>query len=263
MGTVMPKGDFKKLVIPKDTPLARKKSTATAVGYVRMSTDDQQLSIPAQKAAIAEWSKKNGISVLHTYEDPGVSGAVPVFERAGLMNALTHVEEAEADWLIVSQRDRVARDVLQMLLLERSLQRIKAGLLTCIDDPSAEKTEEGRLLSVILDAFSQYELAQTRRRTKRALAARKAMGLRTGGPRGYAGSPEGAKIALMVWDLRDKGWGYRRIVSHLNGTGVKTLQGFRWHVPGIKNILKVTREEYQKQLSRSDLEKLKGRENVD
>jgi DNA invertase Pin-like site-specific DNA recombinase len=61
-----------------------------AAQYVRMSTEEQEYSIPNQKAAIAEFANKNGLTIVRTYEDPGETG-LSLKHRLGLRQLLADV----------------------------------------------------------------------------------------------------------------------------------------------------------------------------
>jgi hypothetical protein len=47
-----------------------------AAQYVRMSTEHQQYSIDNQKAAIQEYAKEHGFTIVQTYADAGKSGII-------------------------------------------------------------------------------------------------------------------------------------------------------------------------------------------
>lgn len=48
-----------------------------AAQYLRMSTDQQKLSLAYQAAAIQRYADTHGFQIIRTYEDPGRSGLVP------------------------------------------------------------------------------------------------------------------------------------------------------------------------------------------
>ena len=48
--------------------------TTQAYGYLRASTDRQDASVPAQKAAILEFARPNDVDVVQWFIDDGVSG---------------------------------------------------------------------------------------------------------------------------------------------------------------------------------------------
>ena len=65
-------------MIPVMTKRIRSGSSLVAVGYVRVSTDDQNLGPQAQRAAIESWAAREGVQVAAWHVDQGVSGPLVV-----------------------------------------------------------------------------------------------------------------------------------------------------------------------------------------
>src|SRR5690606_28545417 len=61
-----------------------------AAQYLRMSRDQQVYSLANQAAAIADYAARNGLQIVRTYEDAGVSG-LRAANRAGLRRLLADV----------------------------------------------------------------------------------------------------------------------------------------------------------------------------
>jgi len=53
----------------------------TAVAYLRVSTDRQELGPEAQRAAIEAWATREGVTVAAWHVEAGVSGAAPIADR--------------------------------------------------------------------------------------------------------------------------------------------------------------------------------------
>jgi site-specific DNA recombinase len=165
-----------------------------AVGYIRVSTDDQSLSPAAQRHAIEHWCRGRGLRLVAVEEDLGVSGATPVDKRPGLLRALDTVETHRGTALVIARRDRLARDVLVSAVVERLLARHGATIVS-VDGSGNGDSPEAQLMRTLVDAFAQYERALIRARTKSALAARKRAGLRTGRvPYGYRLAEDGQRL---------------------------------------------------------------------
>jgi len=71
-----------------------------AAQYLRMSTEDQQYSIPFQLTAIREYALRRGFYVRHTYTDPGRTGVL-IKHRKGLSQLLSDVVAGKADFKAV------------------------------------------------------------------------------------------------------------------------------------------------------------------
>ena len=85
-------------------------SPIPAAQYLRMSTEDQQYSIPNQRIRIQEYAQNNGFNVIKTYEDPGKSGVI-LKHRKGLSALLKDVVSGGAEFraILVYDVSRWAR----------------------------------------------------------------------------------------------------------------------------------------------------------
>ena len=81
-----------------------------AVGYVRTSTKRQKQSPFAQRSEIEDWCKKHNVCLVGIFEDIGISGAKPIEKRPGLRDALNVIQNHKADYLVVYDMSRLARD---------------------------------------------------------------------------------------------------------------------------------------------------------
>src|SRR5262245_49639278 len=84
-----------------------------ALGYFRMSTDDQEESIPQQKQWAARTCARESLRLCAEFEDAGISGA-KTDQRSGLQRMLRAVEDAAErgepfDVLVCWDLDRLSR----------------------------------------------------------------------------------------------------------------------------------------------------------
>jgi DNA invertase Pin-like site-specific DNA recombinase len=200
-------------------------SSARAIGYVRVSKNEQQLSPGAQHDAITAWSVHNAIPVTAVYEDLGVSGATPATDRPGLSAALLAVAAVDADFLVVASRDRLSRDVLQTMLVEKQLAdlptpcRVVVATATA-DDPHADVSPEQQVMSRIVDAFAEYERAKIRSRTKVAVAKARELG-RYPGPKVWYTCVRGQRTVQLIRALsQDLGLTSKQINLWLQVRGI-------------------------------------------
>ena len=153
--------------------MARKLSptqTTAALGYIRVSTDDQTLSVEAQRARLDGLVHRARLTLVAVYEDIGVSGGADLDKRPGLMAAL----DALTAWpaLVAVKRDRLARDTMNAAMIERLALRAGAKVLTC-DGAGEGDSPEAMLMRTMIDAFAQYERQIIKARTKAALAVKR------------------------------------------------------------------------------------------
>jgi DNA invertase Pin-like site-specific DNA recombinase len=166
-----------------------------AVGYIRVSTDEQDLGPDAQKAAIERWAQSHGVRVAAIFEDHAVSGASSIEKRPALTSALVALREHGAGLLVAAKRDRVARDTMIASMVEQAAQRAGAVLITS-DGASDGAGPEGQLMRSILDSFAAYERGVIRARTRAALGVKRSRNERISGrvPFGFQLAPDGIHL---------------------------------------------------------------------
>lgn len=205
-----------------------------AIGYLRVSTDRQELGPEAQRAAIEAWAARDGISVVGWHVDTGVSGASAIEARPALCAALTALREHKAGVLVVAKRDRVARDVVIAAMVERAA--IAAGARVVSADGTANgDSPADQFMRTVIDGASAYERALIRARTAAALAAKAAKGERIGEiAYGFRLASDGVHleedpaeqaVMMAVRELRAAGLSGRRIVRELATRGVVSRGG--------------------------------------
>jgi DNA invertase Pin-like site-specific DNA recombinase len=143
-----------------------------------VSTEEQAhsgLGIEAQTAAILAECERRGWSV-EILADVGRSGKQVNPE---LRRALDLLQSGQADGLVVSKLDRLARSVQHASSVINSAQE-QGWDLVVIDGALDLTTAGGRAMANMLATFAQWEAEMISTRTKEALAARKARGLDQG-----------------------------------------------------------------------------------
>jgi len=200
-----------------------------AVGYLRVSTDEQALGPAAQRAAIERWAQARGVRLAAVLEDHGISGGTPAEKRPGLLAALAALRDHGAGWLVAAKRDRIARDTVVAAMVEQAAGRAGATLTTA-DGASDGVGAEGQLMRSILDSFSQYERSAIRSRTRAALAVKHTRGERTGQiPYGYELAADGVHleenaaeqaVIVQLRALRAAGLSLRAVTSECERQGL-------------------------------------------
>lgn len=207
----------------------------SAVGYLRVSTEEQADSgagLAAQRTAIETVASARGWVITAWHEDGGVSGGKAPHQRPGLAAALDAVQTGQTERLIVAKIDRLSRKFRDAVeLMETAADE---GWPLYIADIDADlTTSNGRLVARMLAAISEDERDRIRQRTKAALAAKKAAGVRLGRP---STVPQDV-VARIVAD-RAAGMSFGRIAEALNTDAVPTAQGGRqWYPATVKAVL--------------------------
>lgn len=226
--------------------MRRKNDPHIAIGYRRVSTDDQANGLEAQRDQIEAWCRRNAVELYATHEDSDVSGGLPLSARPALLDALADVRAHRAGVVIVAKRDRIARDVGIVRDIERSVNMHGARLVSA-DGASDGDTAGARMHRAMLDVYSEYERGVIGERTAAALARKRARGERTGGhvPYGFDAingrlEPRADEQAVirMVTRMREvEGLTLARIVHTLAHMGVVNRVGKPLHRKSIERIL--------------------------
>lgn len=245
-------------------PSKRSDTLGCAIGYLRVSTAEQAASgygIEVQRQRIADFCRTERLELVATYEDAGVSGTLPLHDRDGLRAALEHVQRYghpptslspggaqdphSPPWnthLVVARYDRLARDTLQALLIEREFQRAAATVLYA--QGMNGDTAEMEFMRDVLHSFAKLEKRQLVSRLAAGRRAKANAGGYSGGrPRFGYEAVEGtlyprddeAEVVRWIFDrVARKGWTARQVTTALDRD--RTL-GRRWHLTQVLRIL--------------------------
>jgi len=216
-----------------------------AVGYLRVSTDEQRNGIEAQRGQIERWASTAGVTIVAWHTDEGISGGAALDKRPALMAALDSVRAAKAGLLVVAKRDRLARETLFAGMIERLAQKHGSRIVSA-DGTATDDTPEAAMLRGVQDVFAQYERALIRSRVKAALSVKKSKGERVGSvPYGSRLSadgthlepePEEQAVLARIRSLREAGRPLRAIVTDLETSGARA-RGARWHLTTVARLV--------------------------
>lgn len=214
-------------------------STPKAIGYVRVSTEEQAaegLSLAAQRAKLAAYAALHDMGLAAVLADEGLSGK-RADNRPGLQEALRKLRAGEAQALVVLKLDRLSRSTRDVLDLVDNSDR-EGWSLHSISEKLDTSSAAGRFVVTILAALAQMEREQIGERTAATMAHMRAQGLRVGAiPFGYDLAPDGRmlvanaaeqSIIREVRALLAQGLSRRRVAQRLNARGLRTKQGRPW-----------------------------------
>jgi len=229
-----------------------------AIGYIRVSTDDQHLGPEAQLHDLQRWCERQEVTLVETFTDHGVSGGkgldskgigLDLKKRPALMEAIQALKDRDAGILLVAKRDRLARDAMLAAMVERLLER-SGAVVRSADGVGGGDGPADKFQRQILDAASEYERALIRARTAAALAAKRRKGEKLGGdcPYGWQAvegpggklmlvpEPEETRVLQWISIMREAGLSYQKVADRLNDEGVQA-RGSRWHKQTIVRLL--------------------------
>jgi DNA invertase Pin-like site-specific DNA recombinase len=215
--------------------------------YTRVSSEEQAasgLGLAAQMAACEQFAAKAGHTITACHTDAGISGAVGLEDRPGLMAAVAGLKRGDA--LVIAKRCRLGRDQMAILMIEKAVSRKGAVILSSdgignADDPASQ------FMKNVIDAASVYERGLIRSRTKAALAAKRQAGELAGEvPFGWQAGTDGKLIEVaseqavlkIIGELRQAGLSLRKIAAILTDAGHRTKKGnTTWTHTSVKSIL--------------------------
>ena len=216
------------------------------VAYERVSTARQGrsgLGLEAQRAAIERFSAERAANLLGRFTEVESGRRA---DRPELIKAL-HLAKLTGATLVIAKLDRLSRNAAFLLALRDSGVRFLAA-----DMPQANDLTVG-----IMALVPEQEREAISRRTKEALAAAKARGVRLGNPNGAAAlrrATDGgaalrrtvsenadafaSDLAPVIEAIRAEGvTSLRGIAVALNDRGMLTRRGGRWGVSNVRNLL--------------------------
>ena len=207
-------------------------TTGLAIGYTRASSSEQSrsgLGLDAQRAAIEAEVARRGCDVVWI-EDRAASGSN--LKRSGMQRALAMLKRGEADTLISAKLDRISRSVFDFSDLMQRADREQWGLVA-LDLGVDTSTANGRLVANVMASVADWERLRIGERTRDALAALRARGVRLGGPRTISDD-----VRLSVVAMRSDGMTMEAIAARLNARGVSTARGGAWQRGTIHALLR-------------------------
>ena len=221
------------------------------ISYLRVSTDKQGksgLGIEAQREAVERYLNGGRWKVVAEYVETESGRRA---DRPKLAAALAHAKAIGAK-VVFAKLDRLTRNVD----LLRSLVASGVDLVFC-DLPSVPPGPMGRFLLTQMAAVAELEAGLIGERTKNALAAAKARGVKLGNPNGaralkgkQVGNADAvaklkanadqraADIRGIVEDIRRSGvTSVRGIAEELAARGIRAPRGDTWHPTAVARLL--------------------------
>lgn len=211
------------------------------IAYYRVSTDRQGrsgLGLEAQREAVTRYLNGGDWQLLDEFVE--IESGKRDDNRPQLAAALAACRKHKAT-LVIAKLDRLSRNVAFIA----NLMEGKAEFIA-VDQPFAN-----RLNLHIMAAFAEHEREQISIRTKAALAAKKAQGVKLGNRTNLAEAQAkggaaarreadrfAANIMPIIEQIQRAGLtSYNGIAKALNDRGVKTAKGGTWAASTVRNIM--------------------------
>jgi len=202
----------------------------TALGYRRISKEDEgSISLDYQDAEIRKVCKREGLRLVRIETDEGISGK-SIKARPAVQRVLQAVDNREVDAVVVFKSDRMSRDGLESLQIEKLFLKRGVQYLSCTEGNLTSDSVDDEFMSYIRAGLNQRERKLVSLRTRQALQRKKEKGERLGRPP-YGYTIEHGQMVLnnieqqtikRVKALHARGYSIRKIVTALEEEGVQT-----------------------------------------
>ena len=218
------------------------------MGYCRVSTQEQAsegMSLDAQEARIRAWAAALGHEVAEIVTDEGVSGTKLLADRPNGQQVaqLLDARKPGVEAVVVVRMDRLGRDAAEQIALLKRFRAGKVGVVAIAQQIDLA-TPHGRAMAQIGAVFAELERALIAERTVDALDELRRQGKAWNHPpfgweitdgRLVEVAEQQETLGLIRW-LRDGGWSYNRIASHLNAEGHRTKRGGPWYAMSVRSV---------------------------
>lgn len=209
------------------------------VSYLRVSTARQGrsgLGLEAQRAAVAAFAVAQGFEIVAEHVEIETGKGADALEQRPVLKAALAFAKKQGCPVVVAKLDRLSRDV--HFISGLMAQRVR---FIVAEMPNADAFQLH-----IYAALAEQERAAISSRTKAALAAAKARGVKLGSPaleeirqRNTAkANTRAAAILPVIHELQAVGaTSLRGIASGLTARGLMTERGAVWTATGVSRVL--------------------------
>lgn len=219
----------------------------TALGYTRISKDDEKsVSLDYQRAEIERRCAQEGLTLTMIETDEGLSGK-SIKGRPAVQRVLQAVDAREVDVVVVWKSDRMSRDGLESLQIEKLFLQKGVGYLSVMEGWLTSESVDDEFMSFIRAGLNQRERKLTAVRTRHALQMKRERGERIGGRPKYGWrvvnhelvpDPDEQEVLDRMRNLQTKGYSTREIVQELTKDGITTRKGTTWTQTQVVRVLK-------------------------
>lgn len=150
----------------------------TTIAYLRISTTDQDLE--KNKAAILHLANEKNLGQVQFIEET-ISGTVS-WKKRKIANIIEQLQKG--DNLIVSELSRIGRSMLEIMQVLSIAMEKSIHVYAIKGDWKLDDSLQSKIMAMVFSMAAEIERDLISKRTKEALRAKKAAGVKLGRPRG-------------------------------------------------------------------------------
>ena len=203
------------------------------LGYARVSTDKQSMSVEVQKQKIRGYCELYGHELVGLVVDDGKSAKT--LDRPGMAEVMRRLDAGEAEGLLVAKLDRLTRSVKDLgELVEEYFKDGRLAFLS-VADTIDTSTASGRLVLNVLMSVAQWEREAIGERTSQVMQYMRENKQYTGGRVRYGyrrcdggaieSNEEEKEIISLARTLRNEGMSLREVAFILEERGYVSRTG--------------------------------------
>ena len=190
------------------------------IAYIRVSTQIQ--TCQGQRFEIESWSVRSGISINRWVEEK-VSGMKNLQERT---LGRTLVKMRKGDMLVCTELSRLGRNMMMVMSILNVCSEKGIQVRSIKDGFELSDSIQSKILAFAFSLAAEIERNLISQRTKEALAAKKAAGVRLGRPEGSSSKQKRFEELLPeVNKMREQGASFKLIAGFV-GVHENTLHRY-------------------------------------
>jgi len=214
------------------------------LGFVRVSTLKQTISMKNQVSRIKQYSKENNLDLVDIIKEEGISGGK--INRKGFDQMLELVEKKEIDGIVCLNLSRIGRRASMTLDLINKCMDNKVFILD-IQDGTDTRTAGGRMSVKMRAVIYEEDLIKIRENITEAIRYKKSRGWKYNGRLAYGVYCKNGvlyedefemKIVRNMKNLRSRGWTWYKIMMKLNNNDIPTKENGEtgWSINQVKKV---------------------------
>ncbi|AQT68055.1 DNA-invertase hin [Anaerohalosphaera lusitana] len=223
-------------------------STRKAILYARFSprrNADQCESIETQFDLCTDYCINNNLEIVAKFNDKALSGSDE--DRPGLWSAMDALKRGHC--LVVYRLDRLARSVYLSDIIERTVKKKGASIVSISGEGTWSDNDEDWLIRKILQTLAEYERKVIAARTKAAMLRHQANGKRMSKhpPYGFTVDPLNPgrlieheteqQVIQQIIAMKESGLSLRAICRELQEAGINCRDKTNWHHSTVQRII--------------------------